>query len=152
MKESVRRRTQLSLRLVVYHTIHIQFCAFLYPVLLIFPHAHARTCPNHLNLPLWIFVSTHSMPKRLKSSSLRFRSFKDTPHILLTIILSVLISFARSSAFIPHVSLPYTNTLCTQASYILPFSFYGGQFMPAHRAQIPDVKHHDLFTTSGVVD
>ena len=39
------------------------------------------TCPNHLNLPLCILFSTHSMPKRFKSSSLRFLSFKDTPHI-----------------------------------------------------------------------
>ena len=49
------------------------------------------TCPNHLNLPLCILFSTHSMPKRFKSSSLRFLSFKDTPHILLTIILSALL-------------------------------------------------------------
>ena len=75
------------------------------------------TCPNHLNLPLCILFSTHSMPKRFKSSSLRFLSFKDTPHILLTIILSALLNLARSSAFIAQVSLPYTNTLCTQASY-----------------------------------
>ena len=81
------------------------------------------TCPNHLNLPLCILFSTHSMPKRFKSSSLRFLSFKDTPHILLTIILSALLNLARSSAFIAQVSLPYTNTLCTQASYIFPFSF-----------------------------
>ena len=27
------------------------------------------TCPNHLNLPLCILFSTHSMPKRFKSSS-----------------------------------------------------------------------------------
>ena len=33
------------------------------------------TCPNHLNLPLCILFSTHSMPKRFKSSSLRFLSF-----------------------------------------------------------------------------
>ena len=72
------------------------------------------TCPNHLNLPLCILFSTHSMPKRFKSSSLRFLSFKDTPHILLTIILSALLNLARSSAFIAQVSLPYTNTLCTQ--------------------------------------
>ena len=50
------------------------------------------TCPNHLNLPLCILFSTHSMPKRFKSSSLRFLSFKDTPHILLTIILSALLN------------------------------------------------------------
>ena len=48
----------------------------------------SSTCPNRLNLALLILFSTHSMPKRLKSSSLRFLSFKDTPHILHTIILS----------------------------------------------------------------
>ena len=37
------------------------------------------TCPNHLNLPLCILFSTHSMPKRFKSSSLRFLSFKVLP-------------------------------------------------------------------------
>ena len=81
------------------------------------------TCPNHFNLALWILFSTHSMPKWLKSSSLCFLSFKDTPHILRTIILSTLSNLARSSAFIAQMSLPYTNTLWTQASYIFPFSF-----------------------------
>ena len=81
------------------------------------------TYRNHLNLALWILFSTHSMPKRLKSSSLCFLSFKETPHILRTIILSALPNLARSSAFIAHISLPYTNTLWTQASYIFPFSF-----------------------------
>ena len=78
------------------------------------------TCPNHLkpcslDLALWILFSTHSMPKRLKSSSLRFLSFKDTPHILRTIILSALLNLTRSPAFIAQVSLPYTNTLWTQS-------------------------------------
>ena len=38
------------------------------------------TCPNHLNLALWILFVTHSMPKLLKTSSLCFLSFKDTTH------------------------------------------------------------------------
>ena len=33
------------------------------------------TCPNHLNLPLCILFSTHSMPKRFKSSSLQLSIF-----------------------------------------------------------------------------
>ena len=36
--------------------------------------------PNHLNHALWILASTHSMPKWLNISSLRFLSFNDTPH------------------------------------------------------------------------
>ena len=57
------------------------------------------TCPNHLNLALWIWFSTNSMLEWLKSSSLCLLSFKDTPHILRTIILSALPNLARSSAF-----------------------------------------------------
>ena len=38
------------------------------------------TCPNYLGHALWILASTHSMPKRFNSSSLRFLSFNDTPH------------------------------------------------------------------------
>ena len=101
-----------------YHSGHIHPCAFHRPIVLF-----CSTCPNHLSLALWILFSTHSMPKWLDSSSLCFLSFKDTSHILRTIILSVLLNLARSSAFIAQVSLPYTNTLWTQASYIFPFSF-----------------------------
>ena len=81
------------------------------------------TCPNHLNLALWILFSTHSMPKQLKRLSLCFLSSKDAPGILCIIIFSALPNLARFSSFIAQVSLPYTNTLWTQASYIFPFSF-----------------------------
>ena len=76
------------------------------------------TCPNHLNLPLCILFSTHSMPKRFKSSSLRFLSFKDTPHILLTIILSALLNLARSSRFYsPSLATIYQHSLYTGIIY-----------------------------------
>ena len=39
-------------------------------------------CPNHLNLPRLTTSATQLIPRRLHKSSLRFLSFKDTPHIL----------------------------------------------------------------------
>src|SRR6476469_2289052 len=44
---------------------------------------------------------------------LLFLAFNDTPHIHLTIIISVLSNRCMSSLFIAHVSLPYINTFCT---------------------------------------
>ena len=67
-------------------------------------------CPNHLNLPRLTTSATQLIPRRLYKSSLRFLSFKDTPHIHLTIIRSVLSRLLRSSAFIAHVSVPYIRT------------------------------------------
>ena len=87
------------------------------------------TCPNHLNLALWILFSTHSMPKRLNCSSLRFLSFKDNPHILRNIILSALPNLSRSSVFISHVSLQYTNTLWIQAYIFFPSVSNGHPFL-----------------------
>ena len=82
------------------------------------------TCPNHLNRALWISSSTHSMPKQLNNSSLCFYHLTTLHmHILRTIILSALLNLFRSSAFIAHIWIPYTNTLWTQASYIFPFKF-----------------------------
>lgn len=79
------------------------------------------TCPNHLNHTLWILASTHSMPKRFNSSSLRFLSFSDTLHAHHSYHHPL--NLFRFSAFIAHVLIAYTNTLWTQASYIFPFSF-----------------------------
>ena len=56
--------------------------------------------------------------------TLHFLSFSDTPHIHLTIFHSVLSKLCRFSAFIAHVSVPYVNTLWTQALYILPYIWY----------------------------
>ena len=71
-------------------------------------------CPNHLNLPRLTTSATQLIPRRLYKSSLCFLSFKDTPHIHLTIIRSVLSRLLRSSAFIAHVSCSiYQDTLDT---------------------------------------
>ena len=72
-------------------------------------------CPNHLNLPRLTTSATQLIPRKLHKSSLHFLSFKDTPHIHLTIIRSVLSKLLRSSAFIAQVSVPYNyqNTLDT---------------------------------------
>ena len=48
------------------------------------------TCPNYLNLPHLTTFATLWIPKRLYKSSLRFLSFRDTPHIHLTIMRSAL--------------------------------------------------------------
>ena len=74
-------------------------------------------CPNHLNLPRLTTSATQLIPRRLHKSSLHLLSFKNTPHIHLTIIRSVLFKLLRSSAFIAQVSVPYIKTLWTQALY-----------------------------------
>ena len=99
------------------------------PVTFILVHFFAQsfssfrsTCSNYLNLVLWILFSTHAMRKRLKSYA--SYHFKDTPHILSTIILSVLLNLSRSSAFIAHVLLPYPNTFGTLTGLIyFPLQF-----------------------------
>ena len=78
-------------------------------------HSLRSRCPNHLNLPRLTTSATQLIPRRLHKSSLCLLSFKDTPHIHLTIIRSVLSKLFRSSAFIAQVSVPYIKTLCTQA-------------------------------------
>ena len=83
-------------------------------------------CPNHLNLPRLTTSATQLIPRRLHKSSLRFLSFKDTPHIHLTIIRSVLSRLLRSSAFIAHCRL-------------LDFDFY--YFYSCH------IKWHLVFDT-----
>src|SRR5208282_6762362 len=72
------------------------------------------TCPKHLSLPRLTTTETLSMSNRLNSSALAFLSLNLAPNIHLIIILSVLSSLCISSAFIAHVSLPYTITLRTQ--------------------------------------
>ena len=82
------------------------------------------TCPNHFNLSCLTTSATLSTPKRLYKSTLRFLSFSDTPHIHLTIIRSILSRLCRFAFFIAQVSVPYVNTLWTQAVYIFPFMPY----------------------------
>ena len=82
------------------------------------------TCPNHLNLALWILSSTHSMPKRLNSSSLFYP--------LKTLHTSFVPSSSQPSQPIQvlRIHSPHLATICiptlsehVQASYIFPFSY-----------------------------
>src|SRR5207245_11207892 len=75
------------------------------------------------NLPPLPTSSTHSIPQRERKYSLLFLSDNFTPHILLTIHISLRSSLLASSSFMGQVSLPYTKTLCTQALLIFPFNF-----------------------------
>ena len=77
---------------------------------------HSR-CPNYLNLPCYTTLLTFLIPKRLYKSPLHFPPFNN-PHIHLTITCSALSRQCRFTAFIAHVSVPYINTLWTQALYI----------------------------------
>src|SRR6266581_4219010 len=63
-------------------------------------------CLNHRNLLLLSTSVTHSIPKREIISSLFFLHDEVTPHILLTIALSVRNSLLASSIFMSQVSLP----------------------------------------------
>ena len=85
------------------------------------------TCPNHLNLPCLTTFATLQTPKRLYKSSLRFLSFRDTPHIYLIIMCSALSRLCKFSAFIAHVPVPYVNRLWTQALKISPFMRCDGE-------------------------
>src|SRR5207248_9071971 len=73
------------------------------------------TWPNHLSLPCLTRSATPVMFRQSSRSWSRSLSFIVTPHIHLTIVLSVLSSCCKLLTFIAHVSLPYTITLCTHA-------------------------------------
>ena len=77
-------------------------------------------CPNHLNSPCLAPQLNSEFSKDYKIS-LHFLSFKGIPHIHLTIIGSVHFKLCRFPAFSAHVSVPYVNTLWTQALYMFPF-------------------------------
>src|SRR6478609_4159729 len=77
------------------------------------PSCFLSRCPNHLSLLLSTTSATPVTSKRSLKSTLLFLAFNDTPHIHLTIIISVLSNCCMSSLFIAHVSLPYINTFCT---------------------------------------
>ena len=68
-------------------------------------------CPNHLNLPHLTTFALLWIPKRLYKTSLRILSFRDTPHIHLTIVRSALSRLRRFSAFIAKVSIWGPNDL-----------------------------------------
>src|SRR6266446_5623800 len=59
-------------------------------------------CPNHRSLPLLTTSVTHSKPNLLINSSLITLSDRVTPHVLLTIALSVRSNLLASSTFIGH--------------------------------------------------
>src|SRR5437870_705534 len=73
------------------------------------------TCPTQRNLHLLTTSSTHSISKRERRYSLLFLLDNFTPHILLTIHISLRSSLLAFSSSEGQVSLPYTKTLCTQA-------------------------------------
>src|SRR5207253_11321151 len=79
------------------------------------PPTIRSTCPNQRNLPLLTTSITQSIPKRERKYSLHFLSDNFTPHILLTIHISLHCSLLSSSSFKGQVSLPYAKTLCKQA-------------------------------------
>ena len=78
---------------------------------------HAQTTSIYHASPL---LPRSKHPKDYKTS-LHFLSFRDTPHIHLAIMRSALSRLSRFSVFIAHVSIPYVNTLWTQALKIFPF-------------------------------
>src|SRR5260221_8557799 len=72
------------------------------------------TCPNRLSLFRFTttpIASTHILSLNI---TLVILSLRDTPHIILIILISALSSFASSSALIRHVLLPYIIQLRTQ--------------------------------------
>ena len=75
------------------------------------------TCPNHLNLPLCILFSTHSMPKRFKSHRCAF-------YLLKTLHTSFLPSSSRPSSpsqvlrfYSPSLATIYQHSLYTGIIY-----------------------------------
>src|SRR5207245_2350231 len=79
------------------------------------PPYHTLHVSKPTHLPLLTASTTHSIPKRERKYSLLSLSDNFTPHILLTIHISLRSSLLASSSFKGQVSLPYTKTLCTQA-------------------------------------
>src|SRR5580692_8019744 len=87
------------------------------------PLALCSTCPNQPSLPRLTTVSTSSTPRLSSNSRVVLLCFSETPHIHLTMNLSVLSNLRISSTFTAQVSLAYTNTRCTHDLYIFPFNF-----------------------------
>src|SRR5260221_10807054 len=65
------------------------------------------TCPNHLSLFHFPTTPITSTPILSLNIMLVILSLRDTPHIILIILISAFSSFASCSALIGHVSLPY---------------------------------------------
>ena len=93
------------------------------------PHFY-RPTPNHLRsyAPHAQIISIyHASPLLSRSENPKdctrphFSSYPDTLHIHLTIMRSALSRLCRFSAFTDYVSVPYVNTLWTQALKIFSF-------------------------------
>ena len=88
------------------------------------PHFY-RPTPNHPHSYAPDVQTTSIYPASPHPPhSVHPKDFSDTPHIHVTIIRSVLSRLYRFSFFIAQVSVPYVNTLWTQALYIFPFMWY----------------------------
>src|SRR5260221_3465189 len=72
------------------------------------------TCPNHLILFHFTTTPIICTPILSVKITLVILSIRDTPHIILIILISAFSSFASCSALIGHVSLPYIIQLRTQ--------------------------------------
>src|SRR5260221_992257 len=87
-------------------------------------HSHPST--PHVQTISACFVSPPLLSPLTPILSLTFTlvilSLRDTPHIILIILISALSSFASCSALIGHVSLPYIIQLRTQLLQTFPFS------------------------------
>merc|ERR1711893_544395 len=79
------------------------------------------TCPSQRSLFLLILSEMSSRPVSFLSSSLDFPSLRFFPHILLSILLSVVLRRRSHSTVIGQVSLPYSIQLRTQESKTFPF-------------------------------
>src|SRR5437870_5797523 len=86
------------------------------------PPTIRSTCPNQRNLPLLTTSTTHSIPKRERKYSLLLLSDNFTPHILLTIHISLRSSLLASSSFKGQVSLPYSKTVHRPCKFFLLIS------------------------------
>src|SRR5260221_9530144 len=78
---------------------------------------------SHPSSPLVRFTTTPiaSTPILSLNITLVILSLRDTPHIILIILVSALSSFASCSALTGHVSLPYNPTASYTTSINLPF-------------------------------
>ena len=81
-----------------------------------------KTCPYHCNLFCCRTETISSNPRLSLSSLLGTLSFSLTPHIHLTILISVRWSATSFSFLAGQVSLPCNILLCTQPLYNLPLA------------------------------
>ena len=80
------------------------------------------TCHNDLTLFCFTASDTDSTPILSLSSALGTVSLSDTPHIYLTILISVRSNLPLCSTVMAHVSLPYIIALLTHVTYSFSIS------------------------------